>query len=119
MIKKSVTNYKVYFLLSPKGVVFYVGMTKRGLSARLQQHIYEARGNSCASERHRNRIRRYKFKIIIVEAAAGLTKKEALKLEREYITSFILSGTSLTNLVCAGKRRWRVGESKLVNDFHI
>lgn len=107
---------KVYLLISPKtGRIFYVGITKRTLEARKEQHIYDAK-NGCGDNKLKSlRIKSLNYEFLIVLVCSFKCKTDAIKMEKELIESLFNNRVNLTNMMYCERKRQSIGKKPFKN----
>lgn len=89
-------NFKIYALVEKnKNTYEYIGLTSKPLKKRLSQHIYTSSKNLTKKDKW---ILSVNKQIDIVELESGLTKNEAISLERAYIDQIGLYNLKNTSL---------------------
>lgn len=96
----------IYTLSDEQGNVFYVGMTTQEASARLQNHLVEARSDNGNNKKKNEIIRSLNYKIIATVHYSfwitGSTQRMALirgeAIEKQWILKYINNGCALCNV---------------------
>ncbi len=92
---------KIYVLLSPEGVIRYVGKTKNSLSSRFMGHLHEARKGERGHRCYWIRSLLSKGKLPSIQLV-GEVEGDGCKEEIAWISYFKAEGTALTNNTLGG-----------------